>query len=61
MYVWDLHYLCISERGKGTGSKVNRVYFGVQDVLHSESALNTKANLLVHDSKELLAEEVGPA
>lgn len=45
---------------KGTGSKVNGVYFEVQDVLHSESALNTRANLLVHDSKEFLVKEVGP-
>lgn len=43
---------------KGTGSEVNTVCFGVQDVFHS--ALNTRTNLSFHDSRGSLVKEVGP-
>lgn len=38
---------------------MNGVCFAVQGALHSDSALNTRANLLAHNTRVLLVREVG--
>lgn len=44
---------------KEAGFEVNGVCFAVQGALHSESALNTRVNLLAHNFRVLLVREVG--